>query len=231
MPWERMRAIERGGGMAGSRKTALLSWGPAILFNVMLPILTYSLLSGNGMSTVAALTISALWPAAELVLIYALHHRIDEFGVIALVYVGLTVATSVSFNSAHLVIIKDSALTGVVGIISLASLALSRPLMFYIGRKFATDGTPEGVAYWNGLWQYPTFRHSQRVITTVWGLALVAEAGVRIALSYPLSTSDMVLVNSVLPAVATAGLVAWTITYGKRVRKASGADRLTAVGA
>jgi len=195
------------------------------LFNVVLPVLTYSLLTGNGMSAVPALTIIALWPVVELGLFYLLHHRIDEFSVLALVYVGLTMATALSFNSAHLAVVKDSAITGVFGLMALASLAMSRPLMFYTGRKFATDGTPEGVAYWNGLWRYPTFRRSQRVATAVWGVAFLIEAAVRIALSYPLSTSAMVLVNSVLPPVVVAALVAWTITYGKRVRKAAGVDR------
>lgn len=46
-------------------------------------------------------------------------------------------------------------MTGLFGVVVLGSLLLPRPVMFYFGRKFATDGTAEGLAYWNGLWRYP----------------------------------------------------------------------------
>jgi hypothetical protein len=93
--------------------------------------------------------------------------------------------------------------------------------MFYFGRKFATDGTPAGVAYWNGLWRYASFRRSQRVVTVVWGVAFLAESLLRIGLSYPLSTSAMAVVSAVLPLAVVAGLISWTVGYGRRVRAAS----------
>jgi hypothetical protein len=208
--------------MSGSRRSAMMTWGLTLLFNVVLPFVTYTVLTGNGMKTIPALTIIAAWPMVELVLYYALHHRVDEFGVLALIIFALGVVSALAFNSTRLAVVKDSAITGLLGVMFLASLVLARPMAFYMGRKFATDGSAERVAYWNGLWRYPSFRRSQRVVTVVWGLALLVEAGVRIALSYGLSTSTMVLVNAVLPAAATAALIVWTITYGKRVRNAAG---------
>src|SRR5262245_31952661 len=47
-----------------------LNWGPTIVFNVVLPYVTYSMLTDRGMSVVAALAISGLWPAVELLGIY-----------------------------------------------------------------------------------------------------------------------------------------------------------------
>jgi len=78
----------------------------------------------------------------------------------------------------------------------------------------------ESIAYWNGLWRYPSFRRTQRVISIVWGVAFLAEAGLRVALSYLLSTSAMAVVSSLMPVAVIAALVTWTMSYGRRARAA-----------
>lgn len=206
--------------MAGLR-TAALNWGPTIVFNVVLPYLTFSILSAHHVSTVAALTAAGVWPAVEVLAVWLVRRRIDDFGVMALVLVGLGVLSALVFRNERLALVKDSAVTGLFGLVLLGSLLMRRPLMFYFGRKFATDGTDEGLARWNGLWQYPGFRRGQRLLTVVWGSVYLTEAVLRVALSYALSTSTMVVVNAVLPIAVTAGLVAWTITYGRRRRAAA----------
>ncbi|HEY3482064.1 MAG TPA: VC0807 family protein, partial [Streptomyces sp.] len=129
----------------------------------------------------------------------------------------LGAAGALAYNSSRMIFLKDSALTGLVGLAFLASLALERPLMFYFGRKFATDGTAEGVARWNGLWeQYPGFRTVQRRLTVIWGVAFVLEASVKAVLVYQLSTGTMVGVSNTLPLAVTALLVAYTIRTGRK---------------
>jgi hypothetical protein len=199
----------------------LLNWGPTLVFNIVLPVLTYSLLTDRGVGEVPALLLSGVWPVLETVGSLAIRRQIDEFAVFTLIFLGLSVLAAVSFGSARLLLVKESAVTGLFGLVLLGSLLAPRPLMFYFGRKFATDGTPEGVARWNGLWQYPGFRSSQRVITVVWGVTMTAEALLRIWLSYVLDTKTMVTVSSILPFAVVAGLVGWTISYGKRKSRAA----------
>jgi hypothetical protein len=191
------------------------------VFNVLLPYLTYALLTDRGMAEVPALAISAVWPAVEVAGLFAIRRRIDEFGMLTLMFIGLGVLSSLFFDSTRLALVKESALTGLFGLAMLGSLLLPRPLMFYFGRKFATDGSAEKVAWWNDLWRYPGFRSTQRVLTVGWGVTLLAEAGVRIALSYLLPVDAMVIVSSVLPYVVMAALVFWTITYARRRRAAA----------
>ncbi|GAA3083126.1 hypothetical protein GCM10020000_81500 [Streptomyces olivoverticillatus] len=103
--------------------------------------------------------------------------------------------------------------------------------MFYLGRKFGTDGTPEGLAHWNGLWQYPGFRRMQYLLTSVWGAGFLLEAVVRVVLTYALPTGAMVLVNNVLPLAVVAALVTWTTVMGKRGRARSAAAQAAAQAA
>jgi intracellular septation protein A len=208
-----------------SGRIVLANWGPTILFNVALPLLTYFILTDRGVPAVPALLASGGWPVIDLGLTFAVRRRLDEFAVFTLIFIVLGVVTGLGFNSARLVLVKESVVTGLFGVVALASLTLSRPLMFYFGRKFATDGSTEAVAAWNALWQYPSFRRVQRVITVVWGVAFVAEALLRIALSYALSTSAMTVLSTVLPLAVTGSLVAWTFSYGRRAKAAAAAAR------
>jgi hypothetical protein len=195
---------------------SIAHWGLSLLFNLALPIATYLVLAGGGMSAVAALAISGVWPALELLLTVARTRHVDEFSVIVLIFLVLGIITAVAFNSARLLLVKDSALTGLFGLVLLGSLLAPRPLMFYFGRKFATDGTPERVAWWNGLWQYPDFRRGQRILTIVWGAAFLGEAVLRILLSLTLPVSVIVVINNVLPYLVLAALIFGTVQFGRR---------------
>lgn len=210
-------------------RLVLANWGPTILLNVVLPLFTYFLLTGGGVSAVTALVASGFWPVVELGLSFALHRRFDEISIMTLIFIVLGVIAGLGFNSARLVLIKESIVTGLFGVVALASLVLPRPLMFYFGRKFGTDGTPEGVAYWNGLWQYAGFRRVQRIITVVWGVVFLAEAALRISLTYVLSTSTMAVISSILPFVVVASLIFWTISYARRARAAAQARTPAAI--
>ncbi|CAM5506202.1 hypothetical protein GCM10010329_63780 [Streptomyces spiroverticillatus] len=214
-------------------KSVVLNWGPTLLFSVVLPWVTYGMLTDGGVEPVTALFLIAIWPLAEVGIFYGLHRRVDEFGVMILGVLVLGAVGALVFHSEKMVFVKDSAVTGLLGLAFLATLFLERPMMFYFGRKFATDGSAEGVARWNGLWDaYPGFRSSQRKLTVVWGVAFLAEAGVRIALTYVLDTQTMVGVSGILPFVVLAGLLTYTISTGKKGRaRMAGAGAAAGAGA
>jgi intracellular septation protein A len=206
-----------GGTGDGLGQRLLLIWGPTVLFSMVLPWITYNQLTGHGVHEVPALLIVSAWPALETGLYFALHRRVDEFGMLILLTLLLGAAGALAYNSSKMIFLKDSALTGLVGLAFLVSLGLKRPLIFYFGRKFATDGTERGVAQWNGMWDaYPGFRSVQQRLTAIWGLAYVVEATVKAVLVYHLSTGTMVSVSNILPLAVTALLVAYTIRTGRK---------------
>jgi hypothetical protein len=210
---EQAQAPARRGG------SAALGWVLSIGLNIVAPIITYNQLHDSGHSDFIALVASAVWPIVDTVIYLLWHRRMDEFAAFTLLFMAMTiVVTLVGPHSARLLLIKDSFVTGAFGVICLVSLAAPRPLMFYFGRKFATDGTAEKVAWWNGLWQFEGFRTVQRNLTIGWGVGYLAEALVRIGLSFVLSTSGMVTLNSVLSYAVTGALIVWTIMYAKRAR-------------
>ncbi|MFI6145599.1 VC0807 family protein [Streptomyces sp. NPDC051109] len=215
---------------ARSGGAAAIGWILTIGLNVVAPILTYNQLHDHGWSEFGALLVSSAWPVLDSVISLAWRRKLDEFAVVTLVFLVITAVVSlVGAHSARALLIKDSGVTGLFGLLCLSTLLAPRPLMFYFGRKFATDGTPESTAWWNGLWQFDGFRRTMTVMTTVWGVAYLAEAAVRVVLAYVLPTDTMVAVSPIMIYGVLGLLAAWTTFYGKR-SKAEG-ERRAAVAA
>ncbi|MGW1008903.1 VC0807 family protein [Streptomyces termitum] len=216
----------RAGPPARSGKAAALGWILTIGLNVVAPIVTYDVLTGDrGWSEFAALLAGGAWPVLDSAIMVAWRRKVDEFAVVTLVFLVITALVSlVGAHTARALLIKDSGVTGLFGLLCLATLLASRPLMFYFGRKFATDGTPESTAWWNGMWRYEGFRSTMRTMTLVWGVAYLAEALTRIALAYALPTDTMVVVSPVMIYGVLGALGVWTAWFGRR-RAAEGRRR------
>ena len=203
-----------------------LPWVATILFNIVGPIVVYDVAVGAGIGEVPALLLSGVPPLVELVGTLLVRRHADEFSWFVLILIALSVVVAVLGGGPQALLLRESAITGLFGLVLLGSLLLApRPLMFYFGRRFATDGTPGGLAWWNGLWQYPQFRSMQRRLTLMWGGVLLVEAVVRAALTLGLSTGTMVVVNNVVPPVVIAVLVTITVTWGRRAGRQAAARR------
>ncbi|BDM74500.1 hypothetical protein HEK616_79870 (plasmid) [Streptomyces nigrescens] len=191
-----------------------------IALNVAAPIITCNVLRDQGWSEFAALLASGAWPVLDSVVHLIWRRRLDEFAVVTLVFLVITAAaTLVGPHSVQALLIKDSAITGLFGLLCLATLLAPRPLMFYFGRKFATDGTAASTAWWNDLWQHEGFRRTTRTMTTVWGVAYCLEAAARIALAYVLGAGTVAVLSPILIYGVLGALVLWTMMYSKRARR------------
>ncbi|NXY96771.1 hypothetical protein HYE82_20760 [Streptomyces sp. BR123] len=230
MPAHTSQAV-RPGPPARSGGATALGWIVTIGLNVVAPIITYNQLRAHGWSEFGALLVSGAWPVLDSAISVAWRRKLDEFAIVTLVFMAITALVSlVGAHSARALLVKDSCVTGLFGLLCLATLLAPRPLMFYFGRKFATDGTPESTAWWNGLWQFEGFRRTMTVMTTVWGVAYLLEAGVRVVLAYVLSTDTMVTLSPVMVYGVLGALALWTAYYGKR-SKAEGERRAAAAEA
>lgn len=223
---------ERPKAPARSKKAAILGWAVTLSLNVVAPIVTYNALRDHGFSEFAALLISSAWPVLDGAVHIAWRRRLDELAIVTLVFIVITaVVSTVGAHSARALLIKDSCVTGLFGVLCLATLLAPRPLMFYLGRKFATDGTEASTAWWNGLWHVDGFRRAMMTMTTVWGVAYCIESAVRVVLSYTLRTDTMVVLSPVLIYAVLGSLGTWTALYGKRSRRKGEARAAAAAAA
>lgn len=211
-----------GPGKPASGQSALVNWIVTLAVNVVLPFATYVLLTRVlGTGEVTALLVSGIWPVLEIGYTLVKQGVVDEFSVFVLVGIVIGVVTALFSDDARAVFLKDSIAMGLIGVVMLVTLVVGRPLTFYLGRRFATDGSAVQRQWWNGLWQHPQFRSVQRRIGLMWGVTLLGEAVVRALLTLTLGTEPMVLVNNIVPLVVIAGLVFLTIAIGRRAQAAA----------
>jgi hypothetical protein len=198
----------------------VLPWVLTLLLSIAFPVVVYDVATDHGLGEVPALLLGSIGPALELAITAVWRRRVDEFSVVVLIFLALGVVTALFFDDPRLLLLKESAVTGLFGLVMLVTVPTSRPLMFLFGRRFATNGDPERVAWWNGLWAYPGFRRTQRGLTLMWGLTFVVEAVVRAVLTYRLPVATMVVVNAVVPPVVIGLLAVATFVWATRARRA-----------
>jgi hypothetical protein len=199
------------------------------IFDIGVAILVFDLAKARGVSDQIAYLLSGIGPLIMIAITWVRARALSGASLIILVFLVLSsLAAFIGGTDSRLLIVKDSVVTAGFGLACLASLLLPRPLMFYFGAKFGTDGTREGIAHWNHLWRYPEFRKVQYRINNVWGIAYLVEAALRIGIVYSIpSFSVAYTITTVLPFVILAGLIYWTIATGTRARK-QGAERAAA---
>jgi hypothetical protein len=192
------------------------------VLDVGLAILLFRLATSWGASEQLAYVVSCIGPLLSIGVTWARARTLSGVSMVILAFQLLSAgAAFVGGPDPRLLLVKDSLVTGGFGLVCLVSMLFPRPLMFYFGAKFGTDGTSRGLAWWNGLWQYRTFRRSQYVITTLWGVGFLVEAALRIALAYTVDFDTAYTIGTILPFVVLAALITATIIIGQRTRRAS----------
>jgi hypothetical protein len=172
---------------------------PTLVSDVAMPIVAFNVLTHYGVSTLWALVAGGLFPALNSLRVWIKSRKLEPLGIIVMSF--LAVGTAASF------------LTATFGFICLGSLMAERPLMFYINRQFVAGDDPVQLKWWNGLWEFPHFRAAQRLVTTVWGIAYIVEALVRVGFAMVLSPAQVVAISPVMAFGVTVALIAWTRRY------------------
>jgi hypothetical protein len=111
--------------------------------------------------------------------------------------IGL-VGAVVMNGDATLLKVRDGLITGVFGTVCLSSLLWPRPVMFYLGRAFASEDNASARAGFDQMWQLPTVARRFRFITALWGMCLVVEAVCRTILAVSVSTTLFLIVSPIL---------------------------------
>ncbi len=214
----------------GSPRRDLRGFWLVLLLDVALPYLTYRYLSRSapGMPLATVLAWTTVFPAAANVLSLIRRRRIDIIGIIVLAGIAVSIVGVRLGGDPRILLIRESFVTGTLGLLCLVSLTFPRPLMFYVGREFTTGNDPARVAAFDALWQWESARHSFRVITIVWGVGWLAECFLRIILAFTLPVGRVLVVAPLLLAAITVGMILWTLRYAARRRGAGEAARTAA---
>jgi hypothetical protein len=198
-----------------------------LVFDLAGPLIAYSLLHSAGMSTVAALIISGIFPALGIIIGALVDRRLDIIGVVVLggLVVG-TVAGLISHN-ARLYLLEGAVPSLVFALACLASLRTSKPLIYRFAVEILGPDTHKGREV-IGAWRYRGFRRAFGVITAAWGVAYLVEVAARLVVVVIASTGPALFFSKLVPYAFAICLSIWTLIYGEREKNK--AERLAAAG-
>jgi len=193
---------------------------PSVVGGAVVPLAVYYLVRSHVSGDATALAIAGI-PAALWVVVQWLRlRRIDPIGAIILFgFAAGLIASAALGGNAFVLKVRDSAFTGLFGLSCLASLALRRPVMFYVGRAMSAGNDPARREAYDALWELPPARRVFAIITTVWGIGLLVEAGLRVVLAATLPTGPFLAVAPVMAAVMIGGMFVFTLWYSKWSRE------------
>jgi hypothetical protein len=191
---------------------------PMLLLDGLLPVLLYLVLRPRFAPTsVIPLAVAVLFPLLGNAISLVRHRRLDTFGLLVLLSLAASLTVLLLGSDQRLLLLTRGLAMPLMGTACLVSLALPKPLAFYMVRQFLTGDAPQPGMEFDTLWQYSYVRSASRLMTLVWGMAMVGEFIIRIVLVLTLSVVQVLAISSVVMMAVGLGLGAWNIAYGVRV--------------
>lgn len=199
---------------------SLRNMAPSMIGGALIPLGVYYLVRSHVGSDTTALALAGV-PAAAWVEIEWLRRRtIDPIGTATLFgfIAGLIVSYSLG-GDAFVLKVRDSAVTGLAGLICLASLRIGqRPVMFYVGRTLSAGDDPSRQGVYDALWAISPARAVFRILTMVWAMSLLCESAFRVLLATVLPTGPFLAASAGLSTVFLGGAGAFSIWMSSWVR-------------
>ncbi|WP_341312479.1 VC0807 family protein [Paraburkholderia sp. IMGN_8] len=186
--------------------------------NFLLPWLAYRFALPH-LGETGALIASAVPPIVWSLIELARFRRVDALSVVVVAGIVLSVAAMALGGSPRMLLLRESLVSGAVGVVFLLSLPMRRPLIFFLARATVAREMEGGAARFEALWrERPALATSLRLMTLVWGVGLTGETALRawMALTWPIER--FLVVSPFIGYGIYGGLTLWTLWYRKTMR-------------
>lgn len=135
--------------------------------------------------------------AARALWVLLRHRRVEWFAVLVLVLCVASAATALLGGDDRVLLAREALVTAALGVVLLASVFSSRPVMFVVGRlTLAESGrSPDE---WDRRWASSArFRSIWRWLTAGWAAGLLLDAALRVTFAYTLPVDVVPAVQGV----------------------------------
>jgi hypothetical protein len=178
----------------------------------------FHLARAMGASDVVSYLAGSLGPVAGGLTIWARARKFS--GASAAIFAFTAVSAIIALigsTSPKVLLYKDCAATALIGLIFLGSCLLaSKPVVFYMAQRYATDGTHDGMAVFDTMWStYQLFRKGMYVISYLWAALFLIQAAVTALIIHQAQFATAYNYDQILPLVATAIGIAGSIAIGR----------------
>jgi hypothetical protein len=191
----------------------------------------FHLAKGMGASDVASYLIGSIAPLVGGVMVWAKARKFSGASAAIFAFTTLSAVIALIGSSAPKALLyKDCAVTALVGLIFLGSCVLARkPLAFYMAQRYGTDGTHDGMAIFDTIWEVSRdFRTCIYIISYLWAaMFLIQAAGTALIIRHT-GYSAAYNYDQILPVVATGVGIVASIAIARYFANRGKARRATA---
>ena len=189
--------------------------------NLLLPWLAYRVALPHW-GTIGALYASAVPPVAWSLIEFARSRRVDALSALVLLGIALSLTLMVLGGSPLLLLLRESLVSGAIGVVFLLSLAFQKPVVFYLARATVAREHENGEERFETLWrERPNLRSSIRLMTLIWCVGLSAETLLRTWLAWHWPIERYLIISPFISYGIYGGLMLWTIWYRVRLKQRS----------
>jgi uncharacterized membrane protein len=181
-----------------------------ILLDVAPPLAAYYGLRAAGASEYAALLSATVLSGLRVVYGVVKSRRLDPFAGYLLLTFGLSLAVGLSTNDPKMILVGNTFVNGLGGLIFLGSCFLGTPLTQVVGERFGKPDDEEEPA---------DARRRRRVhiqLSAMWGIGLLVEVAIRLVVIANMSVDAANGVNSAITLPVIGLLVLATVIVGRR---------------
>ncbi len=165
-----------------------------------------------------ALAWSMLPPALNNLWTLARKRHLDVMGVLVIAGLVMGLGMVMLGGSPRLLLVRESFITGAIGLAFLGSLLLRRPLLFYVVRQMSAGDDPVLGAEWDASYQASPSRLGLPRMTGVWGVVLVAEVTLRTVAALKLPIPVFMAVWPFVSLGVCGATSFWTFLYARRLQ-------------
>ncbi|WML57793.1 VC0807 family protein [Neobacillus sp. PS2-9] len=195
-----------------SKRKVIQSVIVSILINGLVPVVVYNLLLDH-FSSFVSLLLATMVPLLDNLYHIMKHRKADAFGLFMLTAFVLSLLAFLLGGNEKLILMRESLVTGILGLIFIGSLFYSKPLIYHFAIRFSSNDESEQKGKFANNWEYSYFRFVIRLMTAVWGIALLAEAVIKTILVYELSISAFLAVSQIIFYSVLGITILWTVIY------------------
>lgn len=193
----------------------------SILINAILPLITYKILINHISSSITALIISTTIPIIDNIYHIIKEKKIDIFASLIILGFIVGIISMLFSGSQKLLLIRQSYITAVIGILFLISMFFPKPMIYYLAKKFINSQdkyAKNNKSTIDEKCKNPHFRFSMKFLTFIWGICLVLEAVCNISLVFILSVSKYMLISPLVSYGFIGCATFITFFYRKKIK-------------
>lgn len=186
-----------------------------LVFDIAAPIVVYYVLRREGASYELALLAGAMLPAVGSLVTLISQRRADPVATLMVVSMLSALVGSLIAGSPRFLLARDGLITGLWGAWFVASARGPRPAALLFARSLMENMSWFAARSWDVLWATePQFRRIWRASTVMWGVGLLLDAAIRVAISYTVAIDRVpALAGALYPATFVVVQIITNVYY------------------